>query len=138
MAADRFGLIHADLRAANLLVAATATGPPTITRASISTTADYSWFLYDLAASVSFLEHRPELPELVAGWLAGYRARLAPSTATISPSLPSLVMLRRLQLLAWSAATPRPRWCVAGRRLRRADRRGRRALPGRQLLRGLS
>jgi Ser/Thr protein kinase RdoA (MazF antagonist) len=62
-----------------------------------------SWYCYDLAASVSFLEHQPELDELVAGWLAGYH-RIGRLDAADLGALPSLVMLRRLQLLAWTAS----------------------------------
>jgi Ser/Thr protein kinase RdoA (MazF antagonist) len=93
---ERFGLIHGDLRAANLLVG------------EVITVIDFddcgmSWYGYDLAAAVSFLEHRCELAELVAGFLAGYR-RSATFGADDVAVLPALIMLRRLQLLAWSAS----------------------------------
>ncbi len=104
--AERYGLIHADLRAANLLLSGDGGG---ITAPTSSVTVidfddcGYGWFLYDLAASVSFLEHRPELPELVTGWLEGYRRTATVSTADLSV-IPALVMLRRLQLQAWSSS----------------------------------
>jgi Ser/Thr protein kinase RdoA (MazF antagonist) len=102
-APERFGLIHADLRASNLLV-------DDQTAESGVTVIDfddcgYSWFLYDLAASVSFLEHLPELPELVSGWLEGYRRTTRdPLEAADLAVVPALVMLRRLQLQAWSSS----------------------------------
>ena len=98
---SRYGLIHADLRAANLLVRDGTDG----TDVTVIDFDDcgHSWFAYDLAASVSFLEHRPELAELVAGWLEGYR-RVGSLTADDRGVLPALIMLRRLQLLAWSAS----------------------------------
>ncbi len=96
----RFGLIHADLRAANLLVADGDTADITVIDFD---DCGLSWYLYDLAASVSFLEHSPELGGLIAGWLAGYR-RVCAVTREDVAALPSLVMLRRLQLLAWSAS----------------------------------
>ena len=103
-APERYGLIHADLRASNLLVNDEASG----SRVTVIDFDDcgYSWFLYDLAASVSFLEHRPELPDLVSGWLEGYR-RAQPADPVEAADLaviPALVMLRRLQLQAWSSS----------------------------------
>jgi Ser/Thr protein kinase RdoA (MazF antagonist) len=96
---DRFGLIHADLRAANLLIA-----PPAADVTVIDfDDCGYSWYLYDLAASVSFLEHRPELPAMVAQWLAGY-ARIAGLGSADLAAVPSLIMLRRLQLQAWAGS----------------------------------
>ncbi len=96
-APDRFGLIHGDLRAANLLLDED--------RVTVIDFDDcgLSWYAYDLAASLSFLEHRADLPELAAGLLAGYRSvgRLTASDLSV---LPALIMLRRLQLLAWSAS----------------------------------
>ncbi|HEX4428642.1 MAG TPA: phosphotransferase [Frankiaceae bacterium] len=101
-APSRYGLIHADLRAANLLA------EPNPDLATAYTVIDfddcgYSWFLYDLAASVSFLEHHPDLPALVSSWLEGYRR-----TAVVEPAdravMPALIMLRRLQLQAWASS----------------------------------
>ena len=103
-APERYGLIHADLRASNLLVNDEATG----SRVTVIDFDDcgYSWFLYDLAASVSFLEHRPELPDLVGGWLEGYRGSqpVDPIGVVDLAVIPALVMLRRLQLQAWSSS----------------------------------
>ncbi len=99
-ASHRFGLIHADLRAANLLIA---DGDTTDITVIDFDDCGLSWYLYDLAASVSFLEHSPELGGLIAGWLAGYRRVCAVDREDVA-ALPSLVMLRRLQLLAWSAS----------------------------------
>ena len=91
---DRFGLIHADLRLANLLVEGE--------RTAIIDFDDlgYGWFLYDLATALSFLEERPDVPELVASWLAGYR-HIAGVPADLEAEIPTLIMLRRLQLLGW-------------------------------------
>jgi Ser/Thr protein kinase RdoA (MazF antagonist) len=97
----RFGLIHADLRAANLLVSG-ADAPTTVTVIDFDD-CGLSWYLYDLSASVSFLELRPELPAMVADWLEGYRRVAAVEPADLAV-LPSLIMLRRLQLQAWAAS----------------------------------
>ena len=104
-APDRFGLIHGDLRAANLLLDGATDSD---SEADAITVIDFddcgmSWYGYDIAAALSFLEHRPELAELTAEFLAGYR-RLATFHQVDVEALPALIMLRRLQLLAWSVS----------------------------------
>ena len=91
---ERFGLIHADLRLANLL----ADGE----RLAVIDFDDcgFGWFIYDFAASVSFLEHDPAVPALMAAWCAGY-ARVRTLAAADRAMLPDVVLLRRLVLLAW-------------------------------------
>ncbi len=63
----------------------------------------FSWFAYDFAASISFMETEPFIPELMAAWLDGY-ARVAPLDSEQAAALPMLVMLRRMQLTAWIAS----------------------------------
>ena len=94
---DRFGLVHCDMRAANLLVEGDRLGVIDFDDCG------FSWFAYDFAAAISFMEHEPIVPELMAAWLDGY-ARLAPLPADQVAALPMLVMLRRLQLTAWIAS----------------------------------
>lgn len=94
---DRFGLIHADMRAANLLVDGDRLGVIDFDDCG------FSWFAYDFAAAISFMETEPFIPELMAAWLDGY-ARVAPLAADQAAALPMLVMLRRLQLTAWIAS----------------------------------
>jgi Ser/Thr protein kinase RdoA (MazF antagonist) len=96
-APDRFGLIHGDLRLANLLV----DGPRL--RVIDFDDCGFGWFLYDFAAAVSFFEHDPRVPALMAAWVEGYRRRgtLAAEDVAI---LPALVLLRRMLLLAWVAS----------------------------------
>lgn len=91
---EYFGLIHADLRLANLLVEGDKT--------SIIDFDDcgYSLFLYDLAGALSFLEERDEAPDLVNCWLKGYR-RVAAIPPAMEAEIPTLIMLRRLQLIGW-------------------------------------
>jgi Ser/Thr protein kinase RdoA (MazF antagonist) len=91
---DRFGLIHADLRLANLIV-----------DGSETTVIDFddcgfSWYFYDFGAAVSFIEDDPALPQWQDAWVAGYRSR-RPMAAADEEMLSSFVMLRRLKLLAW-------------------------------------
>ena len=96
---ERFGLIHADMRLANLLVEGD------ILKLLDFDDCAYSWHLFDLAASLSFIEARPDLPDLVAAWLEGYRAvsTAYPLVGADMAVIPSLIMMRRLQLTAWLA-----------------------------------
>ncbi|SQD96662.1 Aminoglycoside phosphotransferase [Parafrankia sp. Ea1.12] len=121
---DRFGLIHADMRLANLLVARPAMprAPglvgeiPAADRAAAGRSGavihvidfddcGFGWYLYDLAAALSFIEHSPALPALVAAWLEAYRAHrpLGPADLAV---VPTLVLLRRLLLVAWLGTHP--------------------------------
>ncbi|MQT15305.1 phosphotransferase enzyme family protein [Segnochrobactrum spirostomi] len=93
----RFGLVHCDMRAANLLVDGDRLGVIDFDDCGIS------WFAYDFAAAISFLEHEPVVSDLMAAWLEGYR-RVAPLDAEHEAALPMFVMLRRLQLTAWIAS----------------------------------
>jgi Ser/Thr protein kinase RdoA (MazF antagonist) len=91
---ERFGLTHADLRIANLLV----DGDRTIV-------IDFddcglAWFMYDWATAVSFMEDHPQVPELQAAWVDGYRS-VAPLSAADEAELHTFVLLRRLLLTAW-------------------------------------
>ena len=65
--AERFGLIHADLRLANLLV-----GGGRITVIDFED-CGLSWYLYDLACALTFNEGRADVGELIALWTDGYR-----------------------------------------------------------------
>ncbi|MEI4470671.1 phosphotransferase enzyme family protein [Frigidibacter sp. MR17.24] len=99
--AAHWGLVHCDMRAANLLV----DGAPPAGRLWVIDFDDcgFSWFGYDFAASVSFIETDPALPSLMAEWIAGYRS-VAPLDPATEAALPVFVMLRRMQLTAWLAS----------------------------------
>jgi Ser/Thr protein kinase RdoA (MazF antagonist) len=92
--ADRFGLIHGDMRLANLLM------DNDNVKVIDFDDCGFSWYLYDCATTVSFFEHKPEVPELLAAWARGYRRR-----GVLSPEdeaeIETFVMLRRLLLVAW-------------------------------------
>jgi Ser/Thr protein kinase RdoA (MazF antagonist) len=62
-----------------------------------------SWFPYDFAAAVSFLETEPYLGDLMAAWVEGYR-KVSPLSKEDEAALPMFVMLRRMQLTAWVAS----------------------------------
>jgi Ser/Thr protein kinase RdoA (MazF antagonist) len=92
--ADRYGLIHADMRLGNLLV-----------DGSKVTLIDFDdcgfcWFAYDFAAAISFHETNPAIPALRSAWIEGYRSVRALSQDDIA-AIDSMIMLRRMALLAW-------------------------------------
>ncbi len=91
---EHFGLIHADLRLANLLVEDE--------RTAIIDFDDcgFGWYLFDLAAALSFLEERPDVPDLTDSWLEGYHT-VTSLPAEMEAELSTLIMLRRLQLIGW-------------------------------------
>ena len=94
---DRFGLIHADMRLANLLVA------DGVTRLIDFDDCGFCWFGYDFGAAVSFFEDSETVPALRAAWLAGYRRHRAFGTED-EAMLDAMVMLRRMALLAWTGS----------------------------------
>ena len=91
---DRFGLVHADLRAANLMVDGARTAVIDFDDCG------FGWLFYDFATAVSFVEHDPRLPQWQDAWLSGYRG-LRDYRAADEDMLASFVLLRRLLLLAW-------------------------------------
>lgn len=92
---DRFGLIHADLRPANLLVE-----PGSPTAVIDFDDCGFGWYLYDVGSAVSFIEDDPRVPEMLDAWLAGYRG-VEPLGDADAAELATFVMLRRLLLVAW-------------------------------------
>lgn len=109
---SRFGLVHADMRAANLLV-----DPDDGAFHVIDfDDAGMGYYAWDLAASLSFMEHHPQLPEVVDAWLRGYRTE-APLGATEEAELATFIVMRRLLLVAWIGShreTEQAQSCGAG------------------------
>lgn len=93
-APTRFNLIHADMRLANLLIDKDGT------RLIDFDDSGYGWFMYDFAASISFIEDDPRIPALKAAWLKGYRS-IRPLSVDDEIEIDTFVMLRRMALLAW-------------------------------------
>jgi Ser/Thr protein kinase RdoA (MazF antagonist) len=91
---DRYGLIHADFRLANLLI------HQGDVRVIDFDDCGIGWFLYDAATAVSFMEHRPDVDALMQAWLAGYR-RVRPMSTVEESELSTFIMLRRMTLFAW-------------------------------------
>lgn len=91
---DRFGLIHADMRFANLLVDGDTTNLIDFDDCG------FSWFMYDFASTVSFIEDHPEVANFKQAWLRGYRQVRSLSEAD-EAEIDTFIMLRRMALLAW-------------------------------------
>ena len=101
---DKYGLIHADMRLANLLIDGGST------RLIDYDDCGFGWFMYDFAAAISFIETDPAIPALKAAWLRGYRGIRALSAAD-EGEIDTFIMLRRMALLAWigsHAEAPEP------------------------------
>jgi Ser/Thr protein kinase RdoA (MazF antagonist) len=97
---EAYGLVHADLRLANLLVDDGPTGQ--VVRVIDFDDCGPSWLMYDFGSAVSFIEHDARLPELAAAWCTGYRTVRALSLE-LEGQLATFVMLRRLVLVGWVA-----------------------------------
>lgn len=97
---DRYGLVHADLRHANLMV-----GDDGSLTVIDFDDCGFGWFLYDLATVTSWIEHEPGAQATAAAWLAGYLTE-RPLTEEDLAMVPTFVMLRRLMLTAWLGTHP--------------------------------
>jgi Ser/Thr protein kinase RdoA (MazF antagonist) len=93
-ASERFGLIHCDMRLANLLM------DGRTVKVIDFDDCGFSWLLYDCATTVSFFEHETHVPELLDAWVSGYR-RVAGLSKEDEAEIATFVMLRRLLLVAW-------------------------------------
>ena len=90
----RFGLIHADMRLANLLI------DDNGTRLIDFDDCGLGWLMYDFAAAISFFETDPQVPALKEAWVRGYRSvRELPEAD--EAEIDTFIMLRRMALLAW-------------------------------------
>lgn len=89
---DRYGMIHSDLRMANLLKCG-----------DEITVLDFDdcgkgWYMYDIAGIVGFMEHRPDLQRVIDIIVEGYRTR-AELSEEDEREIPTFVMMRRIGLL---------------------------------------
>lgn len=91
---ERYGLIHADMRLANLLVHEGST------RLIDFDDCGFGWYLYDFATGVSFMEDHPQVPALKLAWVKGYR-KIRNLSAKEEQEIDTFVMLRRMALCAW-------------------------------------
>ncbi|WP_345830907.1 phosphotransferase [Erwinia sp. HDF1-3R] len=93
-AGSRYGLIHADLRLTNLLL------HKGETRVIDFDDCGFGWYLHDLAAAISFVEHHPRAAQWVDHWITGYE-RAGHISDEEMALVPTLLIQRRIQLLAW-------------------------------------
>lgn len=91
---DTFGLIHADLRLANLMTDANGLW------AIDFDDCGFGWWAYDLAAALSFHETDPRVPDLIAAWCDGY-GQAGPLAPQDRAMIPAMILLRRALLGAW-------------------------------------
>jgi Ser/Thr protein kinase RdoA (MazF antagonist) len=92
-----WGLIHADMRLSNAI------RQPDGTIAVIDfDDAGYGWYLYDYAASLSFIEHRPLALRLARAWVQGYEHAAGKLNNQQLGIMAALSMIRRLQMLGWT------------------------------------
>ncbi len=90
----RYGVIHADLRLANLLM------DDAGTRVIDFDDCGFGWYMYDYGTALSFIEDRPDVPELTAAWVKGYR-KVLELPEEEEREIPTFILLRRLLLVAW-------------------------------------
>lgn len=91
---ERYGLIHADMRLANLLVKGDHIHLIDFDDCGLG------WYLYDFATAISFIEDDPRVPAMKDAWVRGYRS-VRPLSAEEEREIDTFVMLRRMALLAW-------------------------------------
>lgn len=91
---ERFGLIHADMRLANLIIR------DGETRLIDFDDCGLGWFMYDFAAGISFIEDHPKVPEMKDAWVCGYRKQRTLAEED-EAEIDTFIMMRRLALLAW-------------------------------------
>ncbi|MGC9156009.1 MAG: phosphotransferase enzyme family protein [Ferrimicrobium sp.] len=99
-AESAYGLLHADLRAANLLV-----HEGVLTGIIDFDDCGFGWYVYEAVASLSFYETSPDASRFLRGWLAGYAQVRALSPESLA-LIPTLVIYRRLLLTAWLLGHP--------------------------------
>lgn len=89
---SRYGMIHSDLRMSNLLE-----NGDEITVLDFDDSGD-GWFMTDIAGIVGFMEHRPDLDEIVEEVLKGYTA-VRPLSEDDINEIPTFIMMRRIGLI---------------------------------------
>lgn len=94
-APEDWGLIHSDLRPTNVI--------RDDDRLVVIDFDDsgFSWYLYDLAAALTFQEHRPQARAMASNWIDGYRTVAELSDPALEVGC-ALSMVRTLTMLGWS------------------------------------
>lgn len=89
-----FGLIHADLRITNVLKNSE------IVKVIDFDDCGYSWYLYDLSASLTFLENRPYVQDLIKSWIEGYSSCRILSKDDLD-EIETFIVMRSLLFISW-------------------------------------
>lgn len=96
-APDRFGIIHGDMRATNLLVDGE--------KLQVIDFDDmgFGYYMFDFGAALSFMEQSPDIDKFARSWVNGYESvhRLSDEERSM---LPTFSILRRIELCAWCAS----------------------------------
>lgn len=98
--AGAWGLVHADLRPSNIMISGSGDAAGELTVIDFDD-CGHTWFQYDFAAALSFLEHTPEAPTMAVEWLSGYTSVRPLARAAVELGC-ALSMVRRLQMLGWT------------------------------------
>ncbi|MFT8703865.1 phosphotransferase enzyme family protein [Bifidobacterium aquikefiricola] len=88
---ERYGLIHSDLRPANLL---DDDGDLAVLDFD---DCGMGWYMTDIAGIVGFMEHRPDLPAVLNAIVRGYRT-VFPLDEQEEREIPTFIMIRRIGL----------------------------------------
>lgn len=102
---DARSLIHGDLRLANLLVDGGNLHVIDFDDCGIG------WRLFDLATALSLIEDVDDAPAAAMAWLDNYE-KVQRLPADERAVVPDLIMLRRIQVMAWFATHPDTELCV--------------------------
>lgn len=89
---EHYGMIHSDLRTANLLK-----DGATITVLDFDD-CGMGFYMYDVAGAVALMEHRPDLMEIVDEILKGYEP-VRHLTGADKEEIPTFIMMRRIGML---------------------------------------
>jgi Ser/Thr protein kinase RdoA (MazF antagonist) len=94
---DRFGLIHGDLKSANLLIGSV--GPVLLDFDDCG----FGWYLYDFGCAATDLNTVKDMDICSAAWVRGYRS-VSSLSLRAEKMLPTFVLLRRIMTMAWAAS----------------------------------
>jgi Ser/Thr protein kinase RdoA (MazF antagonist) len=96
---DRFGLIHGDFLPENILVA---DDRPYLIDFNDSGT---SWYLFEFATSLFFLQTDPDFETICTALMEGYRS-IRPQPVGYEEMMPTLLIARGLSYLGWPHSRP--------------------------------
>lgn len=89
---ERYGMIHSDLRTANLLKDGDRIGVLDFDDCG------KGWYMYEIAGAVALIEHRADLEEIIAEILKGYESIL-PVSKEEKEEIWTFIMMRRIGML---------------------------------------